>query len=96
MHLRMFQKIAGFEFRAKIRIRKKLIMFAVNFTAARRSRGAGDGIEKIGGLSERFNQRGFARARWRGDDEENSVAAELFTQGFELAHESSRVRLCRR
>jgi hypothetical protein len=30
-------------------------MFAVDFTAAWRSRGAGDRIEKIGVLSERLN-----------------------------------------
>jgi len=96
VYLRVFQKIAGFESRAKIRSRKKLIMFAVNFTAARRSRGAGDRIEKIDGLSERFDQRGLACTRWRGDDEENSVAAKLITQGFELAPGSFPVRLCRR
>ena len=71
-------------------------MFAVNFAAARRSRAAGDGIKKIGSLSQRFDQRGLTRARWRGDNEENSVAAELVTQGFELARGSSPVRLCRR
>jgi hypothetical protein len=71
-------------------------MFTVNFTAARRSRGAGDGIEKIRAFPERFNQRGLARTRWRGDNEENSVAAEPFIQGFELVPESSQARLCRR
>ena len=71
-------------------------MFAINFTGPWRSRRAGDGIKKIGSLSERFDQRGLARARWRGDNEENSVADELVIQGFELARGSSPVRLCRR
>jgi len=75
VHLRVFEKIAGFEFRVKIRIREELIMFAINFTTAWRSRSAGDRIEKIGILSQRLNQRGFACARWRGDDEKNSAAA---------------------
>src|SRR5260370_15297787 len=96
VYLGVLEKIAGFESRVKIPSRKKLIMFAVNFTAARRSRSAGNGIEKICGLSQRFNQRGLACARWRGDDEENSLAAKLVTQGFELAPGSFRVRLCRR
>ena len=70
-------------------------MFAVNFTAARRTRGAGDRIKKIASFPQRFDQGGLACARWRGDNEKNSVAAELFIQGFELARGSSRVRLCR-
>ena len=78
----MFEKTAGFESRVKIRIRKELIMFAVNLAAAWRSRGAGDRIEKIGVLSECFNQRGFACARWRGDDEKNSAAAKRRDIGF--------------
>ena len=65
MHLRVFQKIASFESRVKVRIREELIMFAIDFTAAWRARSAGDRIEKIGVLSQRLNQRGFACARWR-------------------------------
>src|SRR5260370_12137465 len=59
VYLRVFEKIAGFESRVKIPSRKKLIMFAVNFTAARRSRSAGHGIEKISAFSQPSNHLGL-------------------------------------
>jgi len=71
-------------------------MFAVNFTGPWRSRRAGDGIKKVSGFSQGLNDRGLSRARWSGNDEENSVPAESVTQDFELARGSSPVRPCSR
>ena len=51
VHLRVFQKIPFLDSLAEICIGKKLIILAVNFAGARRSRGAGDRIKKIGGLT---------------------------------------------
>ena len=71
-------------------------MFAVNFAGPRRSRRAGDGIKKVPGLSQGLNESGLSRARWSGNDEENSVPAESVTQDFELARGSSPIRPCNR
>ena len=71
-------------------------MFAVNFTGPWRSGGAGDGIKKVSGFSQGLNDSGLSRARWSGNDEENSVPAESVTQDFELARGSSPVRPCSR
>jgi hypothetical protein len=43
-----------------------------------------------------LNDSRFPRARWSGDDEENSVPAESVTQDFELARGSSPIRPCSR
>ena len=71
-------------------------MVAVNFTSPGRSRRAGDGIKKVSGFSQGLNDSGLSRARWSGNDEENSVPAESVTQDFELARGSSPVRPCSR
>ena len=71
-------------------------MFAVNFTGPWRSCRAGDGIKKVPGFSQGLNDSGLSRARWSGNDEENSVPAESVTQDFELARGSSPVRPCSR
>src|SRR5437867_10936436 len=92
----MLEKISGFHSRAKIDVGKKLIIFAFDFTAARRSRRARNGINKVRRLAKRVNQRGLARTRWRRNDTENSVTAELFTKDFALAPESSPATPCRR
>src|SRR5262249_13737433 len=92
----MFQKIASVDSYMKICRGKKSVMFAVNFTASRRSRCARDGIKKIRVFSQRLNDGSFSRARWSGDDEENSVPAELITQDFALAPGSSPSRPCSR
>src|SRR6185312_335355 len=55
---------------------KKSVMFAVNFTDPRWSRCARDGIKKLSGFSQGLNDGGLSRARWSGNDEENSVPAE--------------------
>ena len=52
-------------------------MFAVDFPGPRRSRGARDGIEKPSSFSQRLNEGRLPRARWSGDDEEDSVPAEF-------------------
>jgi hypothetical protein len=52
-------------------------MRAVDLAAAWCSRRARDGIKKVPDLSQRLNDSGLSRARWSGDDEENSVAAEF-------------------
>jgi len=51
-------------------------MYAVNLVAAWRSRRAGDGIKKLSRFSQGLNDSGLSRARWSGNDEENSVPAE--------------------
>src|SRR5438874_12014243 len=92
----MLEKISGFHSRAKIDVGKKLIIFAFDFTAARRSRRARNGIKKVWSLAKRVNQRGLARTRWRRNDKANSVTAELFTQDFGLAPESFPAPPCMR
>ena len=62
VHLRMFEKIARFDSRAKICFGKKSVIFAVSFAGSRRSSGAGNGIKKIRSLAQRFDQRRFTRA----------------------------------
>src|ERR1700757_2105043 len=76
MHLGVLQKIAGFDSGRKICRGNKLVMLAVNFTGPRCSRRARDRIKKMQIFSQRLNNRGFPRARWSGNDEENSVPAE--------------------
>src|SRR5437762_7635716 len=96
MHLGVLEKISGLHSRAKVGVRKKLVIFAFNFTAARRSRRARNRINKVRSLAKRIDQRGLACARWRRNDKKNSVTAELFTQDFGPAPESFPVPLCRR
>src|ERR1044071_8290295 len=55
---------------------KKSVMFTVNFTDPRWSRCARDGIKKLSGFSQGLNHGGLSRARWSGNDEENSVPFE--------------------
>src|SRR5689334_7170435 len=51
-------------------------MFGVDFTSPWHSRRAGDGIKKIPTFSQGLNDSGFSRARWSGDEKENSVTCE--------------------
>src|SRR5207248_8564134 len=69
----MLEKISGFHSRAKIDVGKKLIIFAFNFTAARRSRRARNGINKVRSLAKRVNQRGLARTRRRRTSNVNTI-----------------------
>ena len=62
VHLGVLQEIAGIDSCMKIRLGKKSIIFAVNFTGARRPRRAGNGINEVSGLSQRFEQSGLSRA----------------------------------
>ena len=62
--------------RLKIWRGKKLVMFAVDFTSPWHSRCAGDGIKKLPTFSQGLNDSGFSRARWSGDQKENSVTCE--------------------
>jgi len=71
-------------------------MFAVNFTSSWRPRRAGHGIKKVARFSQGLNDSGLSRARWSGNDEENSLPAESVTQDFELARGSSPGRPCSR
>jgi hypothetical protein len=48
-------------------------MHAVNLAAAWRSCRAGYGIKEVAGFSQRLNDSGLSRARWSGNDKENSV-----------------------
>src|SRR4030095_2092274 len=96
MHLRVLQKIVSIDACMKICRGKKPVMFAVNFTTPRRSGRARDGIKEVSCFSQGLNDSGLSRARWSGNDEENSVPAESVTQDFELARGSSPVRLCSR
>jgi len=52
-------------------------MHAVNLTGPWRSRRAGYGIKEVPGVSQGLNDSGLSRARWSGNDEENSVPAEF-------------------
>jgi hypothetical protein len=56
---------------------KKPVMFAINFTGPWRSRRTGDGIKKVSCLSQALNDSGLSRARWSGNDKENSVPCEF-------------------
>src|SRR5207248_11032877 len=92
VHFCVLQKFASFDSYMKICRGKKSILFAVNFTGSWLSRRAGDGIKRISGFSQGLNDSGLSRARWSGNDEENSVPAESVTQDFELARGSSPAR----
>ena len=94
VHLRVLQKIAGFDSRVKIRRRNKSVILAVNLAGARCSRRARNGIKEIWIFAQRLDERGLSRTRWSGNDEENALAAELATQGFAPARESSPIRPC--
>src|SRR5205085_6498800 len=66
--LSVFEKLARLYSREKIILGKKAVIFAVDFACARRTGGAGNGINEIGCLPKCVAQRGFTRARWGGDD----------------------------
>ena len=94
---RMRGRIAWLEFLNFARVGiKESQRHAVNLAAAWRSRRAGYGIKEVPGFSQRLNDSGLSRARWSGNDKENSVPAESVTQDFELARGSSPVRPCSR
>ena len=69
--------LRAFDARAKIGFGKKVIILAIDLAGARRASRAGNGVNEIGRLAERVTERRFARAGGSGDDEKNSVAAEL-------------------
>ena len=96
MDLRVFEKIAGLGARVKIGGGQKLITFAFDLSGAWRPRGARDRVNKIGALAKRLDECRLSCAGWRGNDEKNSVTAELFIQGSGLALEFSPAPLCRR
>jgi hypothetical protein len=73
----VLQKITDIYSRTKIRIRKKSVMFSLNFPGPRRSRRTGDGIEKVSGFPQGLNNGGLSRAGWSGNDEEDSVTFEF-------------------
>ena len=96
MDLRVFEKIAGLRPRVKIGGGQKLIIFAFNLSGAWRPRRARDRVNKIGALAKGLDECRLSCAGWRGNDEKNSVTAELFIQGSGLAREFSPAPLCRR
>ena len=96
VHSRMFQKFARLDSREELRLGQEMIILAFDFAGARRPRRAGNGVNEIRRLAQRIAQRRLAGARWRGDDEQNSGAGELITQGFGFVRGSSPSRLCRR
>ena len=59
--------------RAEICLGKELIILALNFAGTRRTRRAGNRINKVGRLANRFTQCRLARARWSGDNKKNSA-----------------------
>jgi hypothetical protein len=76
VHSRVFQKITSIDSRMKIWRGKKSVIFAVNFTGPWHSRRARDGIKKLPSFSQSLNDSSFSRARWSGDEKENSVTCE--------------------
>jgi len=74
MHFGVFQKFARFYSRQKICFGKKAIIFAVDLAGAGRPSSAGNGVNEIGRLPKSITQGGFTRARWSGDDEQDSTA----------------------
>ena len=95
MDLGVLEKLSGLDAREKIRLGKKMIIFAIDLAGARRASRAGNGINEIGSLAERVTERRFPRAGWSRDDEKNAVAAEFLTQDFEFVRVSSPLRTCR-
>ena len=81
MHFCVLQKFPRRDARAKFRLGKEMIIFAVDFAGARRARRAGNGVDEVRRLAERVAKRRLAGAGWRGDNKQNSVARELLTQG---------------
>src|SRR6266481_7344526 len=94
VHLGVLQKFVGFDSRVKIRRRNKSVILAVNLAGTRRSRRARNRIKEIWIFAQSLDERGLSRARWSGNDEENALPAELATQGFAPARESSPSRPC--
>jgi len=92
--LRVFEKIAGLGARVKIGGGQKLVIFAFDLSSAWRPRGARDRVNKIGALAKRLDECRLPCAGWRGNDEKNSVTAELFIQGSGLAREFSPTPPC--
>ena len=72
-----------------------MIILTFDFAGARRSRGAGNGVDEIGRLSQRIAQCRLAGARWRGDNKQNPRARELITQGFGFARGFFPIPICR-
>ena len=68
VHFSVFEKLARLYSREKIIFGKEAVIFAVDFAGARRTGGAGNGINEIGRLPKCVAQRGFTCARWGGDD----------------------------
>src|SRR5439155_5898041 len=68
VHFSVFEKLARLYSREKIIFGKEAVIFAVDFAGARRTGGAGNGINEIGRLPKCIAQRGFPCARWGGDD----------------------------
>ena len=68
VHFGVLEKLARLHSREKILFGKKAVVFAVDLARARRTGGAGNGIDEIGGLAKGVAQRRFTGARWRGDD----------------------------
>jgi len=64
----VLEKLARLYSSEKIIFGKKAIIFAVDLACARRTGGAGDGINEIGRLPKCVAQRGFTCARRGGDD----------------------------
>src|ERR1700730_3815764 len=84
------QKFSRLGARIKFLLVQEAIFFAFHFAGAGGPSCAGNRVNKLGCFSKRVDERGFAGAGWRGNDEENSVTGESITQGFEFVREFSR------
>ena len=58
-----------FDSRNEIRVGQEMIIFAFDFTGARRSGCAGNGVDKVRRLPQCVAQCRLASARWGGDNE---------------------------
>ena len=96
VHSSLLKKLSRFGSGTEIRLGQEMIILAFDFARPRRPRRAGDGVDKIRRLSQCIAERRFARARWCGDDKQNSSARELITQGFGFVREFFPIPICRR
>src|SRR5436853_3102277 len=94
--LRMLQKFSGSHARREFLFRQELIILAFRFACSCWPRGARDRVNELGCFSQSIDERRFAGARWRGNDEKNSVTAKAATQGFEFVRGFFPAPLCKR
>src|SRR5947209_1819772 len=87
VHFGVLEKFVRLNPAAKFFFANEAIIFALDFTRARLARCAGNGVNEIRRLPERFAQSGFTRARGSGNDKQNSAAREMITQGSGFVRE---------